>query len=375
MIGSTLGKSVDASVVDLFCGAGGLSHGFRLEGITVAAGIDIDEDCRYAYETNNGAQFIRKDVSELEPDELNGIFHPTRYRILVGCAPCQPFSQYNQKNDDPKWRLLDDFGVLIDGARPDVVSMENVPQLLKFRGGKLFDDFVSVLKWAGYDVAFSTLYGPDYGLAQTRSRLVLIASRLGRIGLPEPTHGNHRYSSVADAIGSLPALEAGGADPRDPLHRCSRLSAINLERMKASRPGGTWHEWPSELVSGCHSQETGKGYAAVYGRMTWDEPSPTITTQFYGFGSGRFGHPQQNRALSLREGAILQGFPKEYEFVEPGRPVQFKKLGRMIGNAVPVVLARAIARTIAEHLSAHAREAASHPRAGASERDHVYNAG
>jgi len=364
-------KSIDASVVDLFCGAGGLSHGFSLEGITVAAGIDVDEDCRYAFEINNIAPFIPKDVSALEPDELNEIFYPTRYRILVGCAPCQPFSLYNQKNDDPKWRLLDDFGTLIDGARPDVVSMENVPQLLKFRGGKLFDDFVCVLEGAGYNVTFGTLYGPDYGLAQTRSRLVLIASRLGWICLPEPTRGKDGYSTVADAIGSLPALEAGGADPHDPLHRCSRLSAVNLKRIKASRPGGTWREWPSELVSGCHTHDSGRGYAAVYGRMTWDEPSPTITTQFYGFGNGRFGHPQQNRALSLREGAILQGFPKEYQFVEPGKRVQFKKLGRMIGNAVPVAFARSIARTIAEHLREHARVSISDPRLATSDPDQV----
>ena len=158
--------------------------------------------------------------------------------ILVGCAPCRPFSTYNQKNDGPNWKLLQDFARLIVETAPDVVSMENVPRLLNFRGGAVFGDFVDTLGCAGY-----------------------------------------------------------------------------------------------ELVAG-------SGYSAVYGRMSADRPAPTITTQFYGFGNGRFGHPSQDRALSLREGALLQGFPKNYEFVSDSEDISFKNVGRMIGNAVPVPLAR-----------------------------------
>ena len=345
--------SVKASVVDLFCGAGGLSHGFYKEQFPLAAGFDIDEDCRYAYEANNAAPFIRKSISDLDSTELNRIFFPTYRKVLMGCAPCQPFSLYNQKNCDPKWKLLRNFGQLIDHIRPDVVSMENVPQFLKFRDGSLFDEFVSTLEWASYYVVWGILFGPDYGLPQTRSRLVLIASKLGPVSLPEPTHSEGRYKTVYDAIGSLPSLEAGGTDPYDRMHKCSRLSPINIRRMEASKPGGTWKDWPSDLVTTCHKRKTGHGYSSVYGRMDWDEPSPTITTQFFGFGNGRFGHPEQNRAISLREGAILQSFPKRYAFVEPGREIEFKKLGRMIGNAVPVDIARALARTIRSHLNGH----------------------
>jgi len=139
---------------------------------------------------------------------------------------------------------------------------------------------------------------------------------------------------------------AGETDPFDPLHRASTLSETNLRRIEASIPGGTWHDWDDDLVTECHKAHTGQRYVSVYGRMSWDEPAPTITTQFYGFGNGRFGHPEQNRAISLHEGAILQSFPKTYEFVEPADPIHFKILGRMIGNAVPVLVARAIARTI-----------------------------
>ena len=344
-----------ASVVDLFCGAGGLSFGFVEEGFTVTAGIDADETCRHAYETNVGAPFLRKDVSCLAAHALKELFVRQRHSVLVGCAPCQPFSSYNQKNSDPNWRLLQDFGRLVVESQPDILSMENVPRLLNFRGGRVFGGFEDTLRAAGYKVVADVLHGPDYGLAQTRSRLVLLASRLGKIALPEPTHENE-CRTVEMEIGSLPALTAGGRDEKDRLHRSSRLSAINLERIRASAPGGTWRDWPRRLVASCHRADAGRGYSSVYGRMSPDRPAPTITTQFYGFGNGRFGHPTQDRALSLREGAMLQGFPRDYQFVADDEAISFKRVGRMIGNAVPVPLARAIARSVRDHLAEHDAE-------------------
>lgn len=341
--------TVPASVVDLFCGAGGLSYGFKLESFRLAAGIDIEEACRYPYETNNEAPFLRKDIAKIAAREIEGLFIPGCKRILVGCAPCQPFSTYNQKNADPKWQLLQHFGELIEKIRPDIVSMENVPRLIKFRQGSVFKSFVETLRCAGYHVVWRVLFGPDFGLAQTRSRLVLLASRLGEISIPEPTHlGRHR--TVKHEIGRLRPLEHGAVDPRDPLHCASKLSGINLRRISAAKPGGTWRDWDENLVAECHRAETGRGYSSVYGRMSWGSPSPTITTQFFGFGNGRFGHPEQDRALSLREGAMLQGFPRGYEFVPPGHRVEFKIVGRLIGNAVPVKLASAIARTVRAHI-------------------------
>ncbi|MEH3091305.1 MAG: DNA cytosine methyltransferase [Agrobacterium cavarae] len=338
-----------ATVVDLFCGAGGLSHGFHSEGFDIVGGIDTDEACRYAFEHNNHAPFIRRDVAKLTGSEVERLFVPGKRRVLVGCAPCQPFSTYNQKNDDPKWNLLSYFGNLIDQVRPDVVSMENVPRLLNFKDGSVFRQFVDRLEGSDYHVIWKVLYGPDFGLAQTRSRLVLLASRLGPIALPEPTHRD-KYRTVMDEIGALPSLNHGEADEADPLHCTSRLSEINARRIAASKPGGTWRDWDEDLVAKCHRVDTGRGYSSVYGRMKWDEPSPTITTQFFGFGNGRFGHPEQPRALSLREGAMLQGFPRDYEFVPPGKRIQFKAVGRLIGNAVPVKLAAAIARAVRSHL-------------------------
>jgi DNA (cytosine-5)-methyltransferase 1 len=336
------------SVVDLFCGAGGLSHGFHLQGFQVAAGIDTDPACQYPFEHNNGAAFLQRDVSKLEARDIEKLFAPGKPRILVGCAPCQPFSTYNRKNTDPKWQLVTRFGELVERVRPDVLSMENVPSLLTFHKGRLFRRFVGGLRAAGYQVVWDVLYGPDFGLAQTRSRLVLLASRLGPIELPAPKRRKPR--TVKDEIGHLRPLKHGEADAADPLHRASSLTPVNLRRVAAAKPGGSWKDWDPRLVAPCHKAETGKSYSSVYGRLSWSAPAPTITTQFYNFGSGRFGHPRQNRALSLREGALLQGFPAYYEFVEPGKRIQFTPVGQMIGNAVPVRLARAIAGAVRVHL-------------------------
>ena len=189
----------------------------------------------------------------------------------------------------------------------------------------------------------------EYGVPQQRRRLVLLASRLGPVTLLHPASCGGRPATVRQAIGGLPPLEAGAEDPRDPLHRCSALSAANLSRIRASRPGGTWRDWPEELVAVCHTKRTGRTYPSVYGRMSWDAPAPTITTQFYGFGNGRFGHPEQDRAISLREGAILQGFPNDYAFVPRGAAVRRKTIGRLIGNAVPVTLGEVIGRSLMSH--------------------------
>ena len=341
------------SVVDLFCGAGGLTQGLYLENFRVAVGVDIDPQCRYAYEHNNNAKFIHKDADELTAEELVSFFDKGQPRILVGCAPCQPFSIYNQKNDDPSWRLVRRFGELITQTRPDVVSMENVPSLLNFRGGHVFNYFRRALEDVGYHISYQIVFLPEYGLPQYRSRLVLMASLHGILELVNPTHKIGNYRTVEQAIGNLPPIAAGETDPNDPLHTASHLSVLNLKRIRASMPGGSWEDWDEELLADCHRASTGKGYKSVYGRMKLDKPSPTITTQYFGFGNGRFGHPEQDRALSLREGAILQSFPIDYEFIPPGEKIQIKAIGRMVGNAVPVLLGRVIGRSIALHLFNH----------------------
>ncbi len=337
--------------VDLFCGAGGLTHGFKLEGLPVVAGIDLDPACHYPYTANNGgARFLERDVSKVTTEELNKLFGNAELKILAGCAPCQPFSTYAQRYEpdgkEGKWGLLYQFARLAQGSMPDVITMENVPTVAKH---EVFHDFVDTLKRLGYQVWFDVVDSSRYGVPQMRRRMVLLASKHGSIKMIEPTH--EKPKTVRQAIGHLRALSAGESAPRDKLHVTSTLSAKNLLRIKFSRPGGTWRDWPKDLVAECHRAESGRTYPGVYGRMEWSKPAPTMTTQCYGFGNGRFGHPEQDRAISLREAAILQSFPRNYAFLPPDGEVNFKVLGRLIGNAVPVDLGRAIARSIALHLA------------------------
>lgn len=348
-------RDAKIACIDLFCGAGGLTHGLISEGLNVVAGIDVDDACRHPFETNNAAPFINGDVGLLAPEHLDELFGDAEIRVLAGCAPCQPFSTYAQRYDvvgSPRWGLLYQFGRLIRATCPDIVTMENVPSVAKHA---VFDDFVVTLQKMGYHVHQVVVDCSLYGLPQNRRRMVLLASRLGSVGLVAPTHS--RPTTVRAAIGKLAPVAQGRAHPEDVLHATSKLSDLNLQRIRASRPGGTWRDWPKHLVADCHRRETGHTYPGVYGRMVWDEPAPTLTTQFYGFGNGRFGHPEQDRAISLREGAILQGFPSSYSFIPDGAPVLFKALGRMIGNAVPVTLGEVIGRSIAAHLGIKAEKA------------------
>lgn len=348
-------ESISASAVDLFCGVGGLTHGLQNAGIKVNAGIDTDATCRYAYEENNGAKFIKKDIRFVTKADLVALYPDSDKKILVGCAPCQPFSSHTRKNknrkSDEKWGLLANMQQLVQEVKPEIVSVENVPPIRK---QKVFINFVEKLQELDYHVYQEVVNCVDYGVPQSRRRLVLIASIFGEIRLLTKTHHDLPDDSppitVRKTISQLEDLTHGQVSEKDPLHRASKLGETNQKRIKQSTPGGTWLDWDSDLRAECHKKPSGKTYKSVYARMHWDKPSPTITTQFYNFGTGRFGHPEQHRALSLREGALLQTFPENYDFIDPEIPASFTRLGVHIGNAVPVQLATAIGLSIQEHL-------------------------
>ena len=337
--------------VDLFCGLGGLTHGLIAGGIGVVAGIDVDQQCRFPYEENNDAKFIEADVANLAKHELRALWGGGAYTLLAGCAPCQPFSTYSRKGrqsrTDTQWALVSEFGRLVRETQPDFVTMENVPQLLDHR---VFDEFILAL--SGYHVWRKVIECAQYGVPQMRKRLVLIASRLGPIALV-PATASSRGRTVRQAISHLVPLSAGESDPQDPLHAACALSELNLRRIKASKPGGTWRDWDDTLVAACHKKATGGTYPSVYGRMKWDAPAPTITTQSFGYGNGRFGHPAQDRAITLREAAILQTFPDTYRFLRAGERARFSVLGRLIGNAVPVRIGEIVAESLLNHLRDH----------------------
>jgi len=352
-------KNKEFAVVDLFCGVGGLSHGFLLENFNIIAGIDSDKSCEYAFATNNRAKFICKDVNDIDPKEVGKLFPKNSIKILVGCAPCQPFSRYTsglkpKNNDDNKWSLLRAFGKIIIETQPDIISMENVPQLAKYNKNGVYSEFIKVLSDNGYYISNTEkiVFCPEYGVPQNRKRLVLLASKLGHIDLIPAIFEKNNYPTVKEAISHLPKIKDGETCKTDSLHRAQKLSDLNKQRIRSTKEGGSWKTWPEELKLACHKISSGKTFGSVYGRMKWDEPSPTLTTHCIGLGNGRFGHPQQNRAISLREAALLQSFPMSYKFTDESKNIiSTKDIQRHIGNAVPVNLGRAIAKSIKIHLN------------------------
>lgn len=328
--------------VDLFCGVGGLTAGLIKANIAVKAGYDIEQSCAFPYEYNNkGAKFHLKDVKDVSGSEILQHYSNGAIRLLAGCAPCQPFSTYNQGKDvqsDKKWPLLYAFSRLIKEVNPELVTMENVPDVTKHQ---VYHDFVQELKNHGYEIWAEKVKCADYGIAQMRQRHVLLASRIGSIELLKPTHTDN-HVTVRDVIGRLPKIASGEQDKADILHRSSKLNDLNIKRIKASKPGGTWLDWPKELRAKCHMKQSGQTYRGVYGRMEWNKPAPTMTTLCTGFGNGRFGHPEQDRAISLREAALFQSFPVNYQFFRPDEKPVISAISRMIGNAVPVRLGEII---------------------------------
>ena len=235
---------------------------------------------------------------------------------------------------------------------PELVTMENVPGLAS---KDIFGEFIQQLLHLGYDVDTKSLYCPRFGIPQHRRRLVLIASLIGPVEVPSGYLTAGKYRTVRDAIGSLPRLSAGEVDPTDRLHRARSVTDTNLRRLRASHPGGTWEDWPISLRAKCHRKKTGLTYRSVYSRMVWDEPSPTITTQAYNFGTGRFGHPEQDRSITPREAALLQTFPRHFLFAKPREKLFMARVGRLIGNAVPPRLAFFVGKEIVRVAKAHNR--------------------
>ncbi len=344
-------------VIDLFCGIGGLTHGLIKEGLDVVAGIDNDSSCKFGYEYNNKTQFIDKDILKVTAEQVNGLFGPKKdsIRVLAGCAPCQPFSKLNLKEvTEKQLEPLGKFAQLIAETLPDIVSMENVSGLADVKKYPVFANFLKTLDDNGYKYKYEVVDVSEFGVPQKRKRLVLLASKFGDISLIKRTHKDKRVT-VRDVISHLEPIKDGDVSKKDPLHRTRKLAPINLKRIKATpHNGGNSDSWSDDLMLECHKKESGKTYSStVYGRMRWDEPAPTMTTQCIGLGNGRFGHPKQDRAISLREAAIFQTFPENYKFVPSDEPIVVARVAKFIGNAVPVRLGSVIGKSIKSHLKSY----------------------
>jgi DNA (cytosine-5)-methyltransferase 1 len=328
--------------IDLFCGAGGVTCGLRKSGIRVALGIDNREDCRLTYALNNPpARFFREDIRNISGRMLLSQVPDLcakDYLLLAACAPCQPFSQHSRNGHNRSQRtVLCCVEELVRELSPDFLFLENVPGIQRVGGFSAFRRLLCTLDALRYTVKFQTVDATDYGVPQTRRRLVLLASLYGAVEWPARTHGNtpalKPYVTVREAISKFPPLKAGESHPTQPNHVAAQLSPHNLGRIRLTRAdGGSRSEWPPEIRLECHKVHD--GHPDVYGRLRWDAPAPTLTTKCTSLSNGRYGHPEQDRAISVREAAALQGFENDYIFYGT-----IQQVTRQVGNAVPPLLA------------------------------------
>lgn len=332
--------------LDFFCGAGGLTRGFLNMGIDVRAGIDVNVSCKRTYEANNRpSRFIPGDLRVLRGADIAPLVEGIRRAelIFMGCAPCQPFSKQRRAVNPDGGTLLERFGRLVDEFRPGYVIIENVPGIANVRGNSTYKRFLKRLDNAGYKFVDGKLDAKWFGVPQTRNRWVVIACREAEPSLPERTHGTDArpFVTVRDAIHDYPRIRAGEQSVVVPNHRAAQISETNLQRLVITpADGGGRLNWPEELVLNCHRHY--EGHSDVYGRMKWDAPSPTLTCKCFSISNGRYGHPEQDRAISLREAAKLQSFSDDYVFYGDSQAC----IGAQIGNAVPVKMAEALARKI-----------------------------
>ena len=330
--------------VDLFCGAGGLTRGLLDAKIRVVRGVDMDGTAKETYERNNpGAEFVQADIRKLAPSDVTKGINRRDGLLLAGCAPCQPFSKHAPRGaNDERRSLIRRVGALVESILPDYVLIENVPGFLENNSHRVA--FLKTLRGNGYRLDEQVIDAKDYGVPQTRRRYVLLASRKGPISVPE---GRAKPKTVRDAIEGFPEIEAGLNDsPEVDNHVSSGLSDRLLERIKLTPPdGGSRRNTPKDLWTGCHLNHT--GHTDTYGRMRWDAPAPTLTCRCISLSNGRFGHPEQHRAISVREAAAIQSFGTDYVFYS-----SMSNNAVHIGNAVPPRMAAALGKAIVRHAAA-----------------------
>ena len=329
---------------DFFCGAGGMSYGFHqmadLTGrLRWAGAIDIDKHAIDTYTHNYGHRPANINLSEVEIDEIRAALDLKEGNelILIGCAPCQGFSAHRKKDHrgpDARNTLVGRFAEIAVALQPKMIIMENVPDLLAKKHWHHFQAFKDTVEAAGYHIAVKILGMADYGAPQSRFRTVLVAAKDFIPTLPEPAFTSDQYRTVRDAIGDLPPLQAGGKDPDDPMHMTSRHRKETVEILKqVPKDGGNR---PKGVGPQCLDKV--EGFYDVYGRLAWDKTAVTITARCRTPSCGRFVHPEQDRGLSVREAALLQGFPKDFYFEGP-----FDDKYKQIGNAVSPIFSTALA--------------------------------
>lgn len=347
-------KNVSMKAVDFFCGGGGMSYGMQEAGIDVLAGIDYEIACKDTYEANIiNSKFIHADVFELKVEAVQKELKLERNDddlILIGCSPCQFWSIINtdKKKSEKSKSLLVEFERFVKFFNPGYVVVENVPGVLKRKKESGLEKFIFWLESNGFKVHFEIHNTHDFGVPQNRKRFTLVASRIGDSQVfPKKVEDRKTVADVLGVSNGFKKVKAGNRDKTEFLHTVSNIAPITLKRLlKVRKNGGNRLDFADdpELQLPCFIGKD-KSFMDTFGRLSWDKPANTITTKFYSVSNGRFVHPEENRALSLREGATLQSFPKEYKFCG----TNIGSIARQIGNAVPPEYARQIGLAIIEN--------------------------
>lgn len=346
-------NEIALTAIDLFAGGGGLTVGLKRAGFDVVAAVEIEQHAHATYCANHPEiSILRKDIRSVNGKHLLRLAGKRNIDLLAGCPPCQGFTSLTSKykREDQRNTLVGEMARLVEEIRPRAVMMENVPGLAK-KGQSLYENLKTRLRKLGYEISDGVLEVADFGVPQFRKRLVMFAGLGFEIDLPTPTHSKCGkdetaiWETVRSAISHMDEpLTLADAKKRGVVqdvawHIVRSMSVDNVKRIKAAQAGKTWTSIPEELRPECHKGNY-KGFTNVYGRMEWDQPSPTITGGCTTFSKGRFGHPVKDRTISVREAALLQTFPEDYKFDTP----YMDYVCGIIGNALPCDFAEAVSR-------------------------------
>lgn len=336
--------------MDLFAGAGGISLGLRQAGYKILYAMDHDPDAVRTYRYNLGDHIELADATSLSgPELLRRIgLRKGELDLLAGGPPCQGFSQQGRgQADDPRNELVRWYAEAISSLLPRSFLFENVPYVASKRGRPLLEEFLKITRSAGYKVTHTTINAADYGVAQNRFRFVAVGVLNGHLPKLAGSHPAEKRVTIRDVIGRLPAVPdvSAGEHPNFANHTGTSISAINKLRISHVPPGGGWQDIPDELQLPCHRKHRGHGHVDVFGRLRWDDVASTITAHSDSFSRGRYAHPSEDRPLTGRELAALQGFPHWFRFV-----ADKKSVARLVGNAVPPPVAAHLGRAVAQVL-------------------------